>query len=310
MDTISTGQPSGEEATATCYRHPKRETLLSCTRCDRPICPDCMREAPVGHRCPECVRDENRTVRQARTVFGGRVTARTVVTYVLIALNVLAYLAELVHPAILDQFGSLGTGLVDDAGQRYVDDGGAYDGYQLIGIAHGEWYRLITSAFLHLLPTQGILGILHIVFNLYWLWVLGRVIEERLGPVRFLAVYLLSALGGSVLGFLVTPHQAAVGASGAIYGLAGCYFVLTRRLHHRPIDPNRVIIPFLIWMVFSAGWTSWEGHLGGLLAGGAAAVGLAYAPAKRRTLVQTAVLVGLTLLLLVLVAAKSLDLAG
>ncbi|MFE9205457.1 rhomboid family intramembrane serine protease [Micromonospora sp. NPDC007230] len=308
MDTISTGQPSGGEATTTCYRHPKRETLLSCTRCERPICPDCLREAPVGHRCPECVRDENRTVRQARTVFGGRVAARPVVTYVLIGLNVLAYLAELVRPAILDQFDSLGTGLVDDAGQRYVDDGGAYDGYQLIGIAHGEWYRLITSAFLHQLPTQGILGILHIVFNMYWLWVLGRVIEERLGVVRFLAVYLLAALGGSVLGFLVSPHQAAVGASGAVYGLAGCYFVLTRRLHHHPIDPNRVIIPFLIWMVVSAGWTSWEGHLGGLLAGGVAAVGLAYAPAKRRTIVQVSVTVGLTVLLVALVVMKSLAL--
>ncbi|MFE9690792.1 rhomboid family intramembrane serine protease [Micromonospora sp. NPDC005806] len=309
MDTISTGQPPAEEARSTCYRHPRRETLLRCTRCDRNICPDCMRAAPVGHRCPDCVRDDNRTVRQARTVFGGRVATRPVVTYVLIALTVLVYLVELVRPAIMDQFDSLGTGLVDDAGQRYVDDGGLHPGYQLIGIAHGEWYRLITSAFLHLLPTQGVLGILHIAFNLYWLWLLGRVVEERLGAVRFLAVYLLAALGGSVLGFLVDPHQAAVGASGAVYGLAGCYFVLTRRLHHHPIDPNRVIIPFLIWMVFSAGWTSWEGHLGGLLAGGAVAVGMAYAPAKRRTLVQTAVTVGLAVLLLGLVVLKSLDLA-
>ncbi|MCW3840637.1 rhomboid family intramembrane serine protease [Micromonospora yasonensis] len=310
MDTISTGQPSGEDAATTCYRHPKRETLLRCTRCDRHICPDCMREAPVGHRCPDCVREDNRTVRQARTVFGGRVTGRPTVTYVLIALTVLAYLAELARPALLDQFDSLGTGLVDDAGQRYVDDGGPHDGLQPIGIAHGEWYRLITPAFLHSLPTQGVLGILHIVFNLYWLWVLGRVIEERLGAARFLAVYLLSAVGGTVLGFLVDPHQPAIGASGAVYGLAGCYFVLTRRLHHHPIDANRLIIPFLIWMVFSAGWTSWEGHLGGLLVGGVAAVGLAYAPAKRRTLVQAAVLVGLAVLLLALVVAKSLDLSG
>jgi membrane associated rhomboid family serine protease len=310
MDTVSTGQPSEEGAATTCYRHPKRDTLLRCTRCDRPICPDCMREAPVGHRCPDCVREENRGIRQARTVFGGRVTSRPVVTYALIALTVLAYLAELARPALLDQFDSLGTGLVDDAGQQYVDDGQAYDGLRPIGIAHGEWYRLITPAFLHTLPTQGVLGILHIAFNLYWLWVLGRVIEERLGGARFLAVYLLSAVGGTVLGFLVDPHQSAIGASGAVYGLAGCYFVLTRRLHHHPIDPNRLIIPFLIWMVITAGWTSWEGHLGGLLVGGAAAVGLACAPAKRRVLVQTAVLVGLAVLLLALVVVKSLDLTG
>ncbi|MEV0427821.1 rhomboid family intramembrane serine protease [Micromonospora sp. NPDC050495] len=310
MDTISTNPPPAEDGRTTCYRHPRRETLLRCARCDRHICPDCMREAPVGHRCPDCVRDDNRTVRQARTVFGGRPTSRPVVTYTLIALTVLAYLLELAHPAILDQFDSIGTALVDDAGQRYVDDGGDYPGYQLIGIAHGEWYRLITSAFLHLLPTQGVLGILHIVFNLYWLWLLGRVVEERLGGPRFLAVYLLGALGGSVLGFLIDPHQGAVGASGAVYGLAGCYVVLARRLHHHPIEPSRVIIPFLIWMVFSAGWTSWEGHLGGLLAGGVAALGVAYAPAKRRTLVQVAVLVGLTLLLLALVLVKSPDVIG
>jgi membrane associated rhomboid family serine protease len=310
MDTISTGQSPAENAASTCYRHPKRETLLRCARCDRHICPDCMREAPVGHRCPECVRADNRTVRQARTVFGGRLVARPLVTYALVALIVLAYLVELVHPAVLDQFDSLGTGLVDDAGQRYVDDGVTRPGYEAIGVAHGEWYRLITSSFLHLLPTQGALGILHIAFNLWWLWLLGRVIEERLGHARFLAVYLLSALGGGVLGFLVDPHQAAVGASGAIYGLAGCYFILTRRLHHHPIDPNRVIIPFLIWMVFSAGWTSWEGHLGGLLAGGVVGLGLAYAPAKRRTAVQVAVTVVVAVLLLALVVLKSLDLTS
>jgi membrane associated rhomboid family serine protease len=307
MDTISS-QPPAEEAGTTCYRHPKRETLLSCTRCDRPICPDCLREAPVGHRCPECVRDENRTVRQARTVFGGRMVARPLVTYLLIGLNVLVYLAELARPAIIDQFDGLGTGLVDDSGQRYVDDGTAYPGYEPIGIAHGEWYRLVTSTFLHLLPTDGRFGILHIVFNLYWLWLLGRVVEERLGHARFLAVYLLAAVGGSVLAFLISPHQPVVGASGAVYGLAGCYLVLTRRLHHHPIDRNRVLIPFVVWMVLSAGWTSWEGHLGGLLAGGTVAVGLAYAPAKRRTLVQAAVVGGLAVLLVALVVAKSLAL--
>ncbi|SBT43889.1 rhomboid family intramembrane serine protease [Micromonospora auratinigra] len=310
MDTIGTGPASGEEATTTCYRHPKRATLLRCTRCERPICPDCMREAPVGHRCPDCVRTESRTVRQGRTVFGGRVSARPVVTYALIALVVLAYLVELARPSIVDQFDSLGTGLVDDAGQFYVDQGGPYPGLHHVGIAHGEWYRLITSAFLHSLPAQGVLGILHVVFNLYWIWVLGRIVEERLGGARFLAVYLLAALGGSVLGFLVDPYGAAIGASGAVYGLAGCYVVLTRKLHHHPIDPKQVIIPFVIWMVFSAGWTSWEGHLGGLLAGGVAGLGVAYAPARRRTLVQVVVLVGLAVLLLALVLVKSRDVVG
>ncbi|MFU8876205.1 rhomboid family intramembrane serine protease [Micromonospora sp. SL4-19] len=308
MDQIRTGQPPADEAATTCYRHPRRETLLRCTRCDRQTCPDCMREAPVGHRCPDCVREDNRTVRQARTVFGGATVSRPLVTYLLIGLNVLVYLVELVRPAIVDQFDGLGTGLVDDSGQRYLDDGGAYPGYEPIGIAHGEWYRLITSAFLHLLPTEGRFGILHILFNLYWLWLLGRIIEERLGHLRYVAVYLLAAFGGSVLAFLIAPQQAVVGASGAAYGLVGCYLVLTRRLHHHPIDRNRLLISFVLWLVLTAGWTSWEGHLGGLLTGAAVAVGMAYAPAKRRTVVQAALAVGVALLLVALVAMKSVAL--
>ncbi|MEH1166563.1 rhomboid family intramembrane serine protease [Micromonospora sp. CPCC 205539] len=307
MDTTSDGPPPAE-ATTTCYRHPRREALLRCVRCDRYICPDCMREAPVGHRCPECVRTENRTVREARTVFGGRLVSVPAVTYALITLNVLAYLVELVHPAILGQFDSLGTGLVDADGQRYIDDGDSYAGFRPIGVAHGEWYRLITAAFLHLPPGSGGFGITHIAFNMIWLWVLGRVLEERLGSARLLAVYLLAALGGSVLGFLVDPGQAAVGASGAIYGLAGCYFVLTRRLHHHPLDRNRLLLMFVLWMVLSAGFTSWEGHLGGLLIGGLAAVGMAYAPARRRVVVQTAVTVALAMLLVALVVGQSLNL--
>ncbi|SCG65075.1 rhomboid family intramembrane serine protease [Micromonospora inositola] len=308
MDTLSTGQPPAEESSTTCYRHPRRETLLRCTRCDRHICPECMREAPVGHRCPECVREDNRGIRQARTVFGGRVVSQPLVTYVLIGLNVLVYLVELVRPAIVDQFDGVGTALVDDSGQRYVDDGGAYPGYHPIGIAHGEWYRLITSTFLHLLPTEGRFGILHILFNMYWLWLLGRVLEERLGHLRLLTVYLLAALGGSVLAFLVDPHQTVVGASGAGYGLVGCYLVLTRRLQHHPIDRNRLFFSFVLWLVLTAGWTSWEGHLGGLLTGAAVGAGMAYAPAGRRTLVQVAVSVAVAVLLVALVVVKSLDL--
>jgi membrane associated rhomboid family serine protease len=306
MDTLNTEQPSSE-ADATCFRHPRRETYVRCTRCDRSICPDCMREAPVGFRCPECVRDENRTMRQSRTVFGGRAVSQPVVTYVLIALNVLVYLVELARPSIVNQFDNLGTGLVDDSGRYFVDDGGSYDGYQFVGIAHGEWYRLITSVFLHVQPTQGFFGITHILFNMYWLWLLGRILEERLGVVRFLAVYLLAALGGSVLFFLIAPREGAVGASGAIYGLAACYYVVSRRLRYEPLDRNRMIVWLTVWMVVSAGFTAWQGHLGGLLVGGAAAVGMAYAPQQRRGLVQAAVSVALVALLVALVVLKALS---
>lgn len=307
MDTLNTEQPP-PEAKPTCFRHPRRETYVRCTRCDRSICPDCMREAPVGFRCPECVRAENRTVRQSRTVFGGRAVSQPVVTYVLIGLNVLVYLVQLARPSIVGQFDSLGTGLVDDSGRYFLDDGASYAGYQLVGIAHGEWYRLITSAFLHTEPSRGYFGIAHILFNMYWLWLLGRILEERLGVMRFLAVYLLAALGGAVLFFLVEPRSAAIGASGAVYGLAACYYVVSRRLGYQPLDRNRMLLWLTVWLVLSAGFTAWQGHLGGLLAGGAAALGMAYAPRRRRGLVQAAVVVALAALLVAMVVLKSLSL--
>ena len=310
MDTTASpgpGQPV-PEASTTCYRHPKRETYVRCARCDRYICPDCMTEASVGFHCPECVREGSRTVRATRTVFGGRTVANSYVTYVLIGLTVALYLVELAYPQIVGRLDSLGTGLLGPDGQYYVADGNSYPGYEQVGIAHGEWYRLVTSAFLHLQPTEGRFGILHILLNLYWIWTLGRVLEERLGHARFAAVYLLSAVGGSVLGFLGDPGQAAVGASGAVFGLAACYFVVTRRLHQDPLDRNRLIVMFLIWLVLSAGFTSWEGHLGGLLTGGVVAAGLAYAPQQRRTAVQTAVIAVTTVLLLALVVVRTLAL--
>jgi membrane associated rhomboid family serine protease len=104
-----------------------------------------------------------------------------------------------------------------------------------VGVAHGEWYRLITSAFLHQPPGNGVFGLTHILFNMSSLWVLGQAVEVNLGRVRYLALYLISALGSSVLAYLISPEQPALGASGAIFGLAGAYFMLTRRLHHDPL---------------------------------------------------------------------------
>ncbi len=143
---------------------------MRCTRCDRYICPDCMRDAAVGQQCVECVREGNRTIRQGRTVFGGKVSVTPWATYVLIAVNVLVYLGELAKPDLADKLGSLGVGLIGPDGAMYAADGGTYAGFESVGVAYGEWYRLITSAFVHLLPTEGGFGILHIVLNMWWLW--------------------------------------------------------------------------------------------------------------------------------------------
>src|SRR5947208_1447560 len=227
---------------AVCYRHPSRETGVSCSSCGRPICPDCMTPTPVGMRCPECSgqRTKVRTIRDVRA--GG-----VEVTRVLIFVNVLAFVAEL----------SSGTG-----------HGSVYDRGSLFGpaVADGDYWRLVTGGFLHypLLP----FGLLHIGFNMYLLWVLGQMLEPALGSVRFGAIYFTSLLAGSFGALLVDPNVHTVGASGAVFGLMGAAFV---ELRARGIDPFQagiggliainLVISFLIPNI------AWGAHIGGLIGG-------------------------------------------
>lgn len=301
-----------EAAATRCYRHPSYETYVSCTRCERYICPDCMREAAVGHHCVECVKEGQRTVRRARRIFGGTASMATtpVVTYVLMALNVLAYVAEVAVPSLVDRFAVLGAALVDAQGDHYYYRGEVFPGYELIGIADGEWYRLLTGAFLHLPPDTSF-GVMHLVFNMLALWNLGRTVEGQLGRARYLALYLLAAVGGSVLVYAVAPDTVTVGASGAIFGLGAAYYVISRRLGRDMGDVNRLLAGLLIWLVVSAWFTSWQGHLGGLLTGALVTWGLAYAPARFKT-TPAQIGGGLVLLFLfaVVVAAKTASLTG
>lgn len=306
---MTTTQGERQEAPA-CYRHPKRETYVRCTRCDRYICPDCMRTAAVGQQCVDCVREGNRSVRQGRTVFGGKVSVTPWATYLLIAANVLVYLGELAKDDLVDKFGSLGIGMVGPDGVLFTFDPSAPSAYDPVGVAYGEPYRLITSAFLHLPPTEGGIGFLHIVFNLWWLWRLGRPTEEMLGRWRFLALYLLGALGGSVLGYLIDPDMNAVGASGAVFGLTAAYWIFMRRIGHPMDEANRLVVFALIWLAVSAGVTAWQAHVGGLLAGGAIALAFAHAPRERRALVQAGAAAAMLVLLAVLVAVKTSELGG
>ncbi|MFF1721610.1 rhomboid family intramembrane serine protease [Streptomyces sviceus] len=300
-----------ESTVTTCYRHPAVESHVRCTRCERYICPHCMREAAVGHQCPECVREGARSVRQARTAFGGRITAVPLVTYVLIGLNVLAYVGELVRPAIVDRFEMLGVGLVGPDGGHYVWQASYPADFHAEGVVDGEWYRLLTGAFLHLPPTGGTFGILHIVMNMVSLWNIGRVVELQLGRIRYLALYLLSALGGSVLVLLIAPTTPTLGASGAIFGLGAAYYVMARRLGADMAQVNRFMAGLLLWLLISAGLTSWQGHLGGLLAGAVVTLAYAYAPRNdRRALVQAGACAVLLLVLLVATWAKVAELTG
>ncbi|WP_372343304.1 rhomboid family intramembrane serine protease [Streptomyces sp. KL116D] len=298
-------EPTPQSATTpTCYRHADTETHISCTRCERPICPQCMRDAAVGFQCPECVHEGSRSVRQARTVAGGRISAVPLVTYALMAVNILAYLGETVFPGIVERLQMVGIGLVGPDGGRYVYQDVFTPDYHTDGVATGEWYRLLTGAFLHLPPTEGLFGVLHIALNMWTLWNLGRIVESQLGRVRYLALYLISALGSSVLVLLIAPEAPTVGASGAIFGLGAAYYVIARRLGADMRGVNRFMAYFLLWMLISAGFTSWQGHLGGLLTGGLVTAALVYAPRRRRDTVQVVACVGVVALALLLAALK------
>ncbi|MFC6883588.1 MULTISPECIES: rhomboid family intramembrane serine protease [Actinomadura] len=287
--------PAPETSVPTCYRHPGRETYVRCTRCDRYICPDCMRDAAVGHQCVECVAEGNRNVRRPRTpvgaaVRGGGAAAVPVVTYSLIGVCVLAYLAELASYRVVWDFMMLGYGIVP--------------GGRVGGVADGEWYRLFTAMFLH--QRGGTFGITHILFNMWALWAVGPALEQVLGRWRYLALYVLSGLGGSVLLYLVEPTGQAVGASGAIFGLFGAFFVIGRRLGGQ-VGPIVFLLLINLVITFSVPGISWQGHIGGLVTGAVLAVAFAYAPRARQLAVHIAAPVAVLAVFVALVLVKTSD---
>ena len=275
----------------TCFRHAGRETYLSCTRCGRPACPECLRSAPVGQQCVECIKEGGRTVRRPTGVFGGRAVPDAVVTYALIALNVAFYLVEWAYPKIVDYLALIGL---------------AYDSkvHQVIGVAQGQYYRLLTSAFLH---EQGLggFGPLHIIFNMWALILVGPALEHLLGRLRFLAVYVLSALGGSVMFYLLAPaNELGLGASGAIFGLFGAWFVVARRLR---VDSRSIVFLIVLNLAisFAVAGIAWQAHVGGLLTGGLLTAAYAYAPRNRRALVQVGATVAVVAVLVIAVLTRN-----
>ncbi|WP_374982369.1 rhomboid family intramembrane serine protease [Streptomyces fradiae] len=267
-------QDQAPNGLSSCYRHPGVETGIRCTRCERPICPDCMVGASVGFQCPDCVRGGSGTghapgVSRPRNVAGGAIASgdQQLVTKVLIGINAAVFLA-----------GLFVSGLVD----RLVLIGLAFDPElaRVVGVADGEWYRLLTAAFLHQ-------EVWHIAFNMFGLWVLGGPLEAALGRVRYLALYLLSGLAGSALTYVIAaPNQGSLGASGAVFGLMGATFVLARRLRYdmRPVL-GLIALNVLITVVFRDS-IAWEAHLGGLVAGAVIAYGMVGGSRAKRALFQ------------------------
>ncbi|MEV8565772.1 rhomboid family intramembrane serine protease [Streptomyces sp. NPDC051322] len=264
---------SSKSGLPSCYRHPGVETGISCTRCERPICPQCMVSASVGFHCPECVRSgsgrgQSASASRPRTVAGGSVAADPrLITKILIGINLAVFIAvQVVGNRLLDDLALVG---------RWPP--APFPATQ--GVAEGEWYRLLTSVFLHQ-------QFWHIGFNMLSLWWIGAPLEAALGRARYIALYLLSGLAGSALTYLVaSPTQASLGASGAVFGLLGATAVLMRRLNY---DMRPVIALLVINLIFTFTFSgiAWQAHIGGLVAGILIAIAMIHAPRERRVLVQ------------------------
>ncbi len=232
-----------------CYRHPGRETYISCTRCERPICPDCMVSAAVGFQCPECVRAGATAVREGRTRFGGRVHRdQAVVTKTLIGLCLAAFVAQVTLPWFTARMALLG-----------------------VGVAGDQWWRLVTAGFLH-----G--SLMHLAFNMLALWVVGPNLEAVLGRTRFLALYLTSLVAGSAVSYAFSsPLGYSLGASGAVFGLFGATIVVLRRMR-RDAGPFVGIVAINLLLPLLVPNIDWRAHVGGLVAGAVVAAVLVYAP--------------------------------
>jgi membrane associated rhomboid family serine protease len=286
---MSYGIPSAEPSAQVpvCPRHPDRPSYVRCQRCGRPACPDCQRAAAVGFQCIDCVNETKRSTPEVRTVYGGAAASgKPVVTFGIIAVCVAVYALQWLIPgqAVYEQFAYNNV----FATPQY----GAF-----------EPWRMLTAAFLHS-PDS----LLHIMLNMYTLWIFGQALEPLLGRIRFLALYLISAIGGSVgyllLNPVLVPGQGlvgVVGASGAIFGLFGAMLLVQR---HRGGDTRQLwvliaingVIGFLIPQI------AWQAHLGGLVTGALCAAVLAYTPrGPRQGLIQAA---GLVAVLALLIAAS------
>lgn len=265
-----------------------------------------MNDAAVGFQCPECVKEGRKTVRQARTVFGGRVTTDPgKATRILIGLNVGVFVLT-----FLTGGGNVFGGGVTPLHIRFADLPlgicvPGFDGCtvgETIGVAAGEYYRLLTSMFLHYGP-------FHLIMNMYALLMVGDAVERALGRWRYATLYLLAGLGGSAASYSFTGLQTfPAGASGAVFGLFGAYFVIAKRLR---LDTSQVVtvIALNVLIGFLPG-IDWRAHMGGLAAGAALTALFAYVGgrARSRDILHVAGAAALLVVIAVVVSVRTAEL--
>ena len=271
--------------TERCYRHPDVETGVHCTRCGRPICPECMIPAPVGHQCPECVGQARREFRQGpgRRIAAAKVRTGVSVTKILLVAMGAMFFLELAT-------GGAGSLMNGPSGLKLIRLGASVGVTQLpngdlVGIATGQYWRLFSAIFLHA-------GLIHIAFNAYALWIFGSVVEQELGHLRFTLIFFTTGIFASAASYAFGPYYAVgVGASGAIFGVFGAFVAYNYRRRHLAIAAARlrsamalVLVNMLI--AFTIPGIDWRAHVGGFVAGLAAgfvAEG-AGTPSQRRTI--------------------------
>jgi len=277
-----------------CYRHPDRATGVHCTRCERPICTDCMRPAAVGYQCPECVEEAAKTLPRSRRVLA--IGTPGPVTRVLIGLNLAVFVLELATG------GRLALDLSSAFSSRLV----VWGGLSPKDIAlHGEYYRLVTATFLH-----G--GLLHVALNMYVLWILGSMLEPSIGSARFAGIYFIAGLTASATSYALGPvNQLGVGASGAIFGLLGAWVAFAYRRRDTAFGAMQ-LRQALFWvginffLGFTIGGIDNFAHLGGLIGGAlAGALMEGVGPPRTRHVVRVAGLIGLVLITLAVIALRT-----
>ncbi|TSD99226.1 rhomboid family intramembrane serine protease [Skermania sp. ID1734] len=253
------GPNAGQPQPPVCYRHGDRPTGLSCNRCGRPACPECLREAAVGYQCVDCVRAGQQSQRPVRTAAGARVHAgfTPYVTYALIAVNVVVFAVTAIQAQSVWE---------NDRGSSLFNSWALYPP----AVANGDYVRLIGSGFLHFGPV-------HLLVNMFALWIVGRDVELVLGRWRYLGVYVVSILGASAAVMVLQTNAVTAGASGGIFGLFGALAIILVRLRQSP-GPVLVVIAINVIISVSLPGISIWGHLGGLVAGTLASVGALFVP--------------------------------